>query len=151
MKRKYIAAIVIILIALPFLLLERAPENEMPTQDPMQLPDAKSDDLEADLNLMWEVGDTEEDRDWVTATPDAVWAANRVFNSIDVVGLKVNELEAKVKLHLRSKAYGYRAPFWPVDDGIYYLRFDAGAWGWQFEFPLNEQQRITKMNKRWIH
>jgi hypothetical protein len=151
MNKRYIAVIGLTLIALPLLLLRRVPDDELPGQDPVELPDARSDDLDADLKLMWEVGDPVEDRNWVTATPEAVWAANRVFNSIDVVGLKVDELETKVRLHLRSKDYGYRAPFWPVDEGTYFLRFDTGAWGWQFEFPLDAEQRITKMNKQWIH
>lgn len=113
--------------------------------------DERSTDLEADIRAMWQVGDPEPDRTWVTATSEAIRAANRVFNTVELHGMTLDDAKQILRLDLRAPNYGYIAPFWPVGDNTYPLRFDNGCWGWQFDIIVDEHDCITEVRRTWIH
>lgn len=111
----------------------------------------QSADLDADLKAMWEVNPPEAGREWMTATNEAIWAAVRVFNTVDLKGLSLEEARKILHLHLRDERYGYQLPFWPTPENSYSLRFDNGAWGWQFDLILDEAGNILCVNREPIH
>jgi hypothetical protein len=100
---------------------------------------------------MWSVQAKEAGRDWVAATDEAIPAANRVFNTLDLTGLTTEEVEQKLRFDLRSDDYGYYAPFWPISKGVLPIRIDNGFYGWQFDIHFDSQGRVLKVEKRWIH
>lgn len=112
---------------------------------------AKSTNLNADIRTMWSVAPKKEGRDWVTATPEAVLAANRVFNTVALRGLNRDQMAKKLRFDLRSSDYGYYAPFWPVARGDLPIRIDTGSYGWQFDVHFNSDQKVTGVTRQWIH
>lgn len=100
---------------------------------------------------MWSVTAKEEGRDWVAATPAAVLAAERVFNSVDLHGMTREAVDLKLRFGLRSPDYGYYAPFWPVARRDLPIRIDTGSYGWQFDVHFGSDQKVRSVTKRWIH
>ena len=132
--------------------------NPFPQSDPSPVSlgpfgdtEAKSKDLESDLQTMWSVGQPAADRTWVMATDEAIEAACRVFNTLDLVGIPLEEAKKTLKLELRAENYGYKAPFWPAPDNSFTLRFDNGFWGLQYNLITNEEGEIIEVQREWIH
>ena len=113
--------------------------------------DAQSTNLDADIRTMWSVAPKQEGRDWVTSTPEAVLAANRVFNTVKLEGLTRDQMEEKLRFDLRSPEYGYYAPFWPVARQDVPIRIDTGFYGWQFDIHFAPDQKVNGVTRRWIH
>ena len=120
-------------------------------ENPLDAVDETSTDIDQDIHLMWSVHEKQSGQAWVAATDEAILAASRVFNTLDVIGLSPDELTDILRLDLRSPDYGYYAPFWPIPKGVFPIRIDNGLYGWQFDLYFDAQDRVSKVEKRWIH
>jgi hypothetical protein len=100
---------------------------------------------------MWAVIASGSERGWMASAPDAVPAAARVFNTIDLRGLKRKEVEERLRFDLRSPKYGYYAPFWPVAEDVLPIRIDTGNYGWQFDVHFDSAGQVVGVTRRWIH
>lgn len=127
-------------------------ETDLPSADVVPAENGKrSSSLSRDLRLMWSVQPKEEDRDWVTATDQAIDASERVFNTVDLKGQSTDQIATTLRFDLRAKNYGYYAPFWPVDRGVFPIRIDNGNYGWQFDIHFDNSNHVEKVTRRWIH
>jgi hypothetical protein len=111
----------------------------------------RSTSLASDLKIMWSVQPKEEGRNWVTATEAAIDASERVFNTVDLRGQTADELGETLRFDLRSQDYGYYAPFWDVNRGVFPIRIDCGNYGWQYDVHFDSQKRVSQVMRRWIH
>lgn len=113
--------------------------------DPRQEQDVSSD-LLADVKLMWSVD--EKGR----STQDSIWAASRVFNTVDLVGKDRNQILAVIGSARTRRPNGYyNAPFFPTDKSDMVYRFDNGSYGWQFNVKMNTNGFCTKVERLGIH
>jgi len=99
---------------------------------------------------MWSVNPKKEGRNWVTATDDAIDASERIFNTIDLRGQSKDQIAKTLRFDLRAEDYGYYAPFWPVESGVFPIRIDNGGHGWQYDIYFTDD-RVSKVLRRWIH
>ncbi|MHA3770564.1 hypothetical protein ACXR0O_03390 [Verrucomicrobiota bacterium sgz303538] len=112
---------------------------------------ARSANLDADIRTMWSVVAKAEGVTWVAATAEAVLAANRVFNTVDLRGLTRDQVAKKLRFDLRSSEYGYYAPFWLIARGDLPIRIDTGCYGWQFDVHFTPDEKVIGVTRRWIH
>jgi len=113
-------------------------------------PGEKSTDLSKDIKEMWRVTKLENEN-FSASSDQAISAANRVFNTIELKKLSKDEIIKTLRLDLRSPEYGYVAPFWPVKKGTLVLRFDSGMYGWQFNLYFDKKAICKKVERQWIH
>ena len=117
----------------------------------------KSEDLPADLKLMWEtqrLGGTPDPTHGPNpraSTDRAINAASRVFNSVGLVGKTRDEVVELLGNPKTSNDSIYNFPFWPVPQGSLVYRFDCGAYGWQFTVVLSGDERVKEVQRHWIH
>jgi hypothetical protein len=108
-----------------------------------------SRDLDGDLTVMWRTvplaGET-----WEVSPVSGINAAGRVFATVDLKGKTREEAEQAIRYDPRPR-YGYHRPFWPVKKGTWFLRFDCGNFGWQFDITFDDQKRVKAVERRWIH
>lgn len=111
----------------------------------------KSDDLAADIALMWETT-KREDGDAVS-TARAINAASRVFNTVKLVGKNGAEVQALLGSPTKSNDSVYRGgQFWPLKDRGMVYRFDNGFYGWQVNvYCRGDNDPVTEVEKLWIH
>jgi hypothetical protein len=119
------------------------------SDSPGGTPGEKSANLQKDIQEMWSV--SKGDNGFTASTNEAISAANRVFNTVDLKGLSKGEISKLLRVDLRSPKYGYIAPFWPVKENTFVLRFDCGLYGWQFDIYLDKKERCKKVERKWIH
>lgn len=108
----------------------------------------KSEDLASDIKLMWR---TVPHKDFHVSPVSAINAAERVFESVELVGKTSAEVFAVIGHNKTSNNSGYNFPFWPVKKGTLVYRFDCGNFGWQFNLRLDESGRVAKVERQWIH
>jgi hypothetical protein len=128
--------------------------NTLPAHFPA---DGQSQNLPADLKLMWET-------EPLSGTPDpthgpnprastdrAINAASRVFNTVELAGKRKDEVVALLGDPKTSSDSIYNFPFWPAPRGALVYRFDCGAYGWQFNVVFGLRGRVTEVERQWIH
>jgi len=115
-------------------------------EDPKQ----KSVDLDADKRLMWQTSPMNRPNAH-SSTREAIWAASRVFNTVELVGKTTEEIVALLGDPKRSNNSMYNFPFWPTSRGALVYRFDTGAYGWQFDVHLDKNGKAARVVRRWIH
>jgi hypothetical protein len=125
---------------------------------PVEYPaDGKSDDLDADLKLMWETESLRGTPDAThgpnprASTDRAINAASRVFNTVELTGKTKDEVIALLGDPKTSSASTYNFPFWPAPRGSLVYRFDCGMYGWQFNVAFGLRDRVTGVERLWIH
>src|SRR5262249_24629218 len=91
----------------------------------------KSEDLQADVNLMWSIGAGGK------SPQVAIHAGSRVFNTVELVGMHRDQIIRLIGDFSRRPGGYYNFPFWPADRGDLVYRFDNGFYGWQFNVKLN--------------
>lgn len=104
-----------------------------------------SDDIAADVQLMWSVNEK-------GASPqEAIDAASRVFNTVKLEGLpRAKVVELIGNSGLRPKGI-YNFPFWPVGKDEVAYRFDTGFYGWQFNLKFDDKGTCESISRKWIH
>ncbi|HEX4609528.1 MAG TPA: hypothetical protein VH092_15120 [Urbifossiella sp.] len=117
--------------------------------------DGPSDDLASDLKLMWETGPMtwvadHASRSKLASTPEAIHAASRVFNTVELMGKTRTEVATLLGDPKSSSKSIYNFPFWPLPEGAMVYRFDTGAYGWQFNVVL-EDDKVIRVERHWIH
>lgn len=113
-------------------------------------PEQGSDDLEADKKLMWQTEPLAGGKE-MASTPRAIWAASRVFNSVVLTGKTRKQVIAELGDPKTSNNSKYNFPFWPVPKGTLVYRFDSGAYGWQFNVLFDKQDKVSRVERKWIH
>lgn len=106
---------------------------------------AKSTNLEEDLKIMWSVERPDPQSGLTRSTTEAVGAAYRVFNTIDLVGMTRFQVAKKLRFDLRATSYGYQFPFYPVEKNVLPVRIDNGNYGWQYNIIFNAKQRVERV------
>ncbi len=110
----------------------------------------KSENLSADVRAMWRVVPLEGE-DFSVSPVSAILASERVFNAVTLEGLDRSEVAKVLRVDLRSDAYGYRAPFWPIPKNSEAYRFDCGNFGWQYTVVYGSDGKAKKVMRQWIH
>jgi hypothetical protein len=82
---------------------------------------------------------------------EAVKAASRVFDTVNLVGLTREEVIARIGDPTTSSDSIYNFPFYPGPPGGMVYRFDTGSHGWQFNLDLDEKGKVSKVERLWIH
>jgi hypothetical protein len=114
-----------------------------------ETPDAQSTNLAKDLQLMWQTRLSSDRRH--VSTPEAVEAASRVFNTVDLMGRSRADIVGKLGDPKNASPSAYNCPFWPVKGNVMVFRFDTGGHGWQFNVHFDQQGKATRVERRWIH
>lgn len=114
--------------------------------------DVQSEDLGADIKLMWETTDGNPETGRVS-TARAINAANRVFNTVQLVGKTGAEVKALLGSPIHSNDSVYRgAAFHEIKARAMIYRFDNGNYGWQINvYCQADDQPVTEVEKLWIH
>ncbi|QEL15577.1 hypothetical protein [Limnoglobus roseus] len=102
-------------------------------------PDARSDDLAADLKLMWQTARG-------ASTPQAIHAAERVFATVKLVGLTRQEVKDRIGDAKAFTDSQYNFPFYPTTGPVLVYRFDNGAWGGgQYNVRFDPDDRVIRV------
>ena len=80
----------------------------------------------------------------------AIRAAQRYFDSTDVRGLTWAELTERLAIPESFNRRSYGEPFHIPDGPCYILRFDNGNYGVQYELYVNSENRIYRVEERYI-
>jgi hypothetical protein len=117
--------------------------------------DGPSADLATDRQMMWHTrpltwASDPAARTKRASTPEAIEAASRVFNTVELVGLTPDEVVGRLGDPRAASDSIYNFPFWPPPDGAMVYRFDTGAYGWQFNVVI-EDDRVAWVERHWIH
>lgn len=119
--------------------------------------DGASADLASDLKLMWQTHPLQGNAgpnvgpNPMCSTDDAINAASRVFNSVNLDGKTRAEVVALLGDPKTSNDSIYNFPFWPAPRGSFVYRFDCGSYGWQFNVVFGLRGRVTEVRRHWIH
>lgn len=108
----------------------------------------KSKDLKNDLGLMWETKLLKEGR---ASTDRAIEAANRVFNTVDLVGANFTEVRDILGDHRTSNDSMYNFSFFEPLPLSWVYRFDTGNYGWQFDVVFGNDGCVSEVRRQWIH
>jgi hypothetical protein len=101
-------------------------------------PDTRSDDLAADLKLMWET-------EGGASTPKAIRAAERVFATVELAGLTRAEVIDRLGDPRTSSDSRYNFPFYPAGRRALVYRFDNGAWGCQYNVWFGWDGKVRRV------
>ncbi len=117
---------------------------------PEQLVGTKSTDLKHDIKAMWATKRLK-DSNAFASTDAAIAAADRVFNTLSLVGKTRDEVIALLGDPRHSNNSQYNFPFWPVPKNAMVYRFDCGHYGWQFNVRLDSRAKVKKVEREKIH
>jgi hypothetical protein len=112
-------------------------------------PERSPSSLEADIRIMWRVVPFP-GKNLVVSPVSAIHAADRVFSTIIFAGMTRDQVAQKLHTDLRSPAYPFKAPFWPVPEGADVFRFDAGGFGLQFTLLYGGNGMFKGLNRQVI-
>jgi hypothetical protein len=101
-------------------------------------PSARSADLAADLKLMWGTRDT-------ASTDEAIAAAERVFATVEFVGLTRSEVISLLGDPKKSSDSRYNFPFYPASRRALVYRFDNGCGGCQYNVWFGWNGRVRRV------
>jgi hypothetical protein len=101
-------------------------------------PDEPSTDLAADLKLMWQTVDRR-------STPDAIYAAQRVFATVDLIGLARDDVIGQLGDPRTSSDSRYNFPFYPAGRGDLVYCFSNGAWGCQYNILFGWDGKVRRV------
>ena len=115
----------------------------------------RSTDLPSDLQIMWETANPRQAADSFggpdrrPSTDRAINAASRVFNSIPLVGRPRTDVvailgEQNGGLETSANLFADARP-----SAMMVYRFDAGAYGWQFNLVLDADDKVTEVKREW--
>jgi hypothetical protein len=117
----------------------------------------KSINIASDIRQMWEtkrLGGTPDPTHGPnprSSTDRAINAASRVFNSVELIDKKREEVIVLLGDPKSSSDSIYNFPFWPAPKGSLVYRFDSGAYGWQFNVVFGEDGKVREVERLWIH
>jgi hypothetical protein len=100
--------------------------------------DTRSDDLATDLKLMWETANG-------ASTPAAIGAAERVFATVELIGLTREEVVSRLGDPQTSSDSRYNFPFYPAGRRALVYRFDNGAWGCQYNVWFGWNGKVRRV------
>lgn len=112
--------------------------------------DTKSADLKRDIKRMWATMRLP-DSPASASTDAAIAAAERVFNTVSLVGKTREEVAALLGDPRRSNNSQYNFPFWDAPKGAMVYRFDCGQYGWQFNVVFDRHAKLKSVERQWIH
>jgi hypothetical protein len=101
-------------------------------------PDEPSTDLVADLQLMWQTANG-------ASTPEAIYAAQRVFATVDLIGLARDDVIARLGDPQTSSDSRYNFPFYPAERGDLVYCFTNGAWGCQYNVLFGRDGKVRRV------
>src|SRR5262249_24618833 len=116
----------------------------------------KSVDLPEDLKLMWETQqlrgtpDPSHGPNPRSSTDRAIAAADRVFNTVELIGKTREEAVSLLGDPKSSNNSIYNFPFYPASKGSLVYRFDTGMYGWQFNVVLGDDGRVREVQRHGI-
>jgi hypothetical protein len=117
---------------------------------------ATSVDLPGDLKLMWETQplpgqhDPSHGPNPFASTERAILAANRVFNTVQLLGKTQAEIIADLGDPATSSNSIYNFPFYPPPLGALVYRFDTGAGGYQFNVIFDDDGKSSELQRNGI-
>ena len=114
-----------------------------------QPPGTKSANLTRDIKAMWATTRLHDEA--FASTGTAIAAADRVFNTVSLVGKTREEVVALLGDPHTSNNSQYNFPFWPAPKGAMVYRFDCGAYGWQFNILFDRHAKVKSVERKWIH
>jgi hypothetical protein len=126
-------------------------------EDPNDDPEERSTDLATDLKGMWRTRRLRSQHDPShgesprASTPAAIKAASRVFNTVQLIGLTREEVVSTLGDPKTSSDSIYNFPFYPGPPGGMVYRFDTGSYGWQFNLHPDDKEKVSKVERLWIH
>ena len=85
------------------------------------------------------------------STDRAINAASRVFNSVQLIGKTRAEVTQLLGDPRSSNSSVYNFPFWPAPTGALVYRFDSGSYGWQFNVVFGADDKVSAVDRHWIH
>lgn len=120
-------------------------------------PAARSGDVERDVKIMWETqplkvnAGSSAGANPQASTDRAINAASRVFNIVVLVGKTRDEVMQLLGDPRGSSKSAYNFPFGPAPTGALVYRFDSGAYGWQFNVIFEADDKVSAVDRHWIH
>jgi hypothetical protein len=115
--------------------------------------------LERDKERMWRLvelktRDDTGDVTYLVSPVSAINAASRVIEAekANLIGLTPKEVLQRLNHDEGHRRGSYNFPFYPLakDERAMVLRFDCGAFGWQFDLLLDEQDKVREVRRNWI-
>lgn len=95
---------------------------------------------------MWETRQLESGKG-EASTHDAQEAAERFFDSVNLVGKTKREVIEIAGDPGSSNRSIYNFPFYPTSEGVCVYRFDTGSYGWQFNVVFDSSDRVNRVEK----
>ena len=147
------AVAVIVLSGVAYFVWQTTREHDFPPMALFQEGDGTSADLATDVKRMWATqpltGDADPDAgpNPKGSTSDAVAAASRVFNTVELIGKTREEVIALFGDPRASNDSVYNFPFYPAPKGSLVYRFDTGAGGWQFNVLFDSDGRVREVRR----
>lgn len=117
----------------------------------------KSSSVGRDIRLMWETRklggtpDATHGPNPRSSTDRAINAASRVFNTVELIGKSREKVIGLLGDPNSSSDSIYNFPFWPAPDVALVYRFDSGAYGWQFNVLFDDEDKVSEVERLWIH
>lgn len=117
-------------------------------------------DLIRDKKLMWvlvphETIDQSGKVTYMVSPVSAINAASRVIEaeSGQLIGRSKKETLDYLNHDPNHRKGAYNFPFFPLaaTERAMVLRFDCGNFGWQFDLLLDENDKVVKVRRHWIH
>lgn len=107
-------------------------------------------DLPRDIPRMWETGPLASEPGEQASTREAVAAADRVFNTLELRGKTRSGVIALLGHPKHSSRSRYNFPFYPAPKEALVYRFDTGAGGWQFNVLFDHQGKVREVERHGI-
>jgi hypothetical protein len=101
-------------------------------------PITRSAILETDLKLMWETSDR-------ASTTEAIQAAERVFATVELIGLSRNKVVELLGNPRTSSDSRYNFPFYPTSCRDLVYRFDSGNYGCQYNVVFGWSGKVKRV------
>ena len=105
--------------------------------------------LVEDIKLMWQTSKGPL-RSGGSSTPEAVKAAKRVFEKVDLIGMTRSEVVGKLGDPQKADGYYFKHSVHEVEAGTLFYRFDTGIYGWQFDILFDNQGKVRGVKRRMI-
>ena len=112
--------------------------------------ETESSDVDRDIKLMWSTKRLPDSHGFAS-TDEAIEAAERIFNTVSLIGITRDEVTALLGDPHHSNESQYKFPFWAAPKDAMFYRFDSGSYGWQFNVLFGRNGKVRKVERKWIY